>query len=356
MPCYTIHDIEQIGMGDYGDFVNYVFSVGEDGYLRVRTTENRIRKTNIRISNRRKRDVVRSKYELSPEKMFEVIDLFPVKDSSKKTYKANVKKILYYIGDLDVIEDYEKIIDRIIGDKNLPNTTTAQYLSEINSIIKTDPKIRKYYSLNDLKKAMNGYYNSVIEISKGETKEAKKLSPKLSKVKPIYVKKVKEFSEKMKQSENISVGDMLLSLYLLQVPRRLDYLHMWVFDIDVHVIDDPNKNYLVMKPDGWEFVFNKYKTVGKYGQQVIPVSDELRNVLEKMNFKTGDKLYSKTKPTYAKSIKNASKKLFGEMLTVNNIRALHSTVKYGKILDDLIDDANKSGHSINVKLGRYVKH
>jgi hypothetical protein len=78
-----------------------------------------------------------------------------------------------------------------------------------------------------------------------------------------------------KEDYNKLLNYVVLSLYTLHPPRRnVDYSLM---KISNNMIDD-KYNYLDMKKG--EFVFNNYKTQGKYNQVVVPIEDDLMKVIE----------------------------------------------------------------------------
>ena len=80
---------------------------------------------------------------------------------------------------------------------------------------------------------------------------------------------------------------MILGLYYLQPPRRLDYINMIVTD-ELEPADKDH-NYLVVRPKMMKMIFNTYKTSRTYGQQVFKVEKDLREIL-KENVKVGEYL------------------------------------------------------------------
>lgn len=71
---------------------------------------------------------------------------------------------------------------------------------------------------------------------------------------------------------------MVLCLYTQIQPRRnLDYLLMNVVAKNKIGLSK-DKNYLLLKEN--KFVFNRYKTTGHYGQQIIDVPEELRKSID----------------------------------------------------------------------------
>ena len=71
---------------------------------------------------------------------------------------------------------------------------------------------------------------------------------------------------------------MVLGLYYLQPPRRLDYINMVVTDELAPA--DKTRNYLVVRPKMMKMIFNVYKTSHTYGQQVFRVGKDLRDILK----------------------------------------------------------------------------
>jgi hypothetical protein len=67
---------------------------------------------------------------------------------------------------------------------------------------------------------------------------------------------------------------MVLSLYTLHAPRRnIDYSLMKISND----MKDDKLNYLNM--DKKQFIFNNYKTQGKYNSVIVPIEDELMKVI-----------------------------------------------------------------------------
>ena len=71
---------------------------------------------------------------------------------------------------------------------------------------------------------------------------------------------------------------VIISLYVLHPPVRADYAGMKVFIDDSYVPVDSQENYCVLQTNP-RFVFNQYKTSKRYGQTVIPMNDELHDIL-----------------------------------------------------------------------------
>lgn len=69
---------------------------------------------------------------------------------------------------------------------------------------------------------------------------------------------------------------MIIALYVLQPPRRLDYALMKVTN---NIKDVKNKDYNYLLNEN-TFVFNNYKTFKKYGIQVFKINDKLQDIIK----------------------------------------------------------------------------
>jgi len=158
----------------------------------------------------------------------------------------------------------------------------------------------------------------------------------------------------------------LLSLYTLTPPRRnADYSDMFVvgkWNKDM----DTNKNYLDMATK--RFIFNKYKTQKKYGQQVVDLSEN-----EKMWTAIADYLkhtplhkgkitkstefrflcYEDGSPlTSVNAITRILNKCLGKKIGTSMLRHIFLSDKYD--IKDMNDTAEAMGHSVNEAL-KYAK-
>jgi hypothetical protein len=127
--------------------------------------------------------------------------------------------------------------------------------------------------------------------------------------------------------------------------------------------NDNTKNYLVL--DNHKMIFNNYKTMKKYGQQVF-------NFRDNENFRVALDLFLKYHP-----LKNEDKfrmlvKYDGSPITANGIttnlnsalkkgigasmiRHIYLTEKYGDVKDQMERDADKMGHSVEQQKA-YIKN
>ena len=157
---------------------------------------------------------------------------------------------------------------------------------------------------------------------------------------------------------------IILGLYTLQAPRRnIDYLNMFIltnaYNAETHGTE---KNFLDLVNK--TFVLNNYKTAGTYKTQIVPINEELFNII---------KLYIKFRNTKSSNIpflvdyeenpimeSNAlTKKLNaifdGKKIGSSMLRKLYLTNKYSDVMNEMKEDAKDMGTSSSVMQTNYIK-
>ena len=134
---------------------------------------------------------------------------------------------------------------------------------------------------------------------------------------------------------------MVLSLYTLHAPRRnIDYSLMKLSND----MKDDKFNYLNM--DKKQFIFNNYKTNGKYNSVVVPIEDELMKVISLYlsNHPEKSKLKNMTynihflKTFYnediikSQDITRILNKIFGKSVGSSMLRNMYLSNKYSNII------------------------
>jgi hypothetical protein len=160
---------------------------------------------------------------------------------------------------LNIIKDYKP-------------TTQRYYIIAICTVVKNS----KQQNLYDIYFEILSNFNNQLKVrtDKSDSQKENWLSNdninKISdELKSKVVKKVRN-----KEDYNILLNYMVLSLYTLHAPRRnIDYSLM---KISNDMSDDKFK-YLDM--DKHQFIFNNYKTQNKYNSVVVPIENELMQVI-----------------------------------------------------------------------------
>jgi len=155
---------------------------------------------------------------------------------------------------------------------------------------------------------------------------------------------------------------MVLTLYTEMPPRRnLDYQLMYVVN-KANPMTDTGRNYYVF--DDPKFIFNRYKTQYKYGQQSEniadnkPLMDTIKLYLSFHPAMKGKKItkhmvfpflakYSGEPFTAPNSITRILNSVFKKNVGSSLLRHIYLTSKYGSKLDEMKDDAVKMAHSVS---------
>jgi hypothetical protein len=161
---------------------------------------------------------------------------------------------------------------------------------------------------------------------------------------------------------------VVLSLYTDIQPRRnQDYMDMYV--VKKWSDDLPkDRNYLDNSKTPTQFVFNKYKTAKKYGEQKvdIPNTEEapLGSAIQ-MYFKHHPLLNAKTKEakflvahdgsplSSVNAITRVLNKIFGKKIGSSMLRHIYITGKYGDLKSEMAKDADAMGHSVKEQQNVY---
>ena len=264
---------------------------------------------------------------------------------------------------LAFLKNTEEIQKRI--DEYAPSTQGTQYtiISSVLSDYKTKPGYKKAHE----------YYLTRMNESSKEKREREGSGVKSEKQAENWVewKDVQQLLESLQakcgdlailknitpQQFDCSLSYLVLALYTLVQPRRnQDYLDMYVVK-KLPKEASTDKNYLDLQTH--KFVFNKYKTSKKYGQQVIDIPDPLMSVinmylrhhpLRKSNPKATEyKLLVKadgTPLTVVNSITRILNKIFGKNIGSSMLRHIFLTNKYENDTLEREKDSLAMGHSL----------
>jgi hypothetical protein len=226
--------------------------------------------------------------------------------------------------------------------------------------------------------AYETYKKIMTEISQ-QQKEQPKLSAKkeenfLSKeeINDIFqnlLHEVKSFSEyeRLNETEYKKLLSLVvLSLYVLQSPRRSkDYYLMKVIKKEKRLKDSSNDfNYLVLKEK--KFIFNQYKTVKCYEQQVENISQPLFDIIEfYLQHKPKSDFFLvnyKGKEFDVNTITLILNKIFGKNISVSMLRLFNMSGLFSdrlkesdKLMHDIDEEAKRMGTSRDMALNVYIK-
>jgi hypothetical protein len=285
----------------------------------------------------------------------------PISDNSKNLYKRNLEKLNDNkpITDLIYLENIKEVMFKI---KDYKPTTQRTFIISICTVLRNnnDNLYNQYYEI--LSKMNN---NLKVNTSKSDKQKENWMSD--DDVQKIYndlKEKVSKNKSKSKASYEDLLNYMVLSLYVLTAPRRnIDY-SLLRMSSDTH---DTKFNYLDLEQR--EFVFNNYKTQGKYNSVSVPIPDDLMKVivLYLKNHPLKIQLKNKKhnvhflvnyfgvnidKSQQMTKILNA---IFDKKIGSSMLRNMYLTNKYGSLMNELKSDTADMGTSVDVALNNYIK-
>ena len=305
-----------------------------------------------------------------------------ITESTKKQY-ISMLKILNNgkePNNLNYLKSVKKI-NELLADKS--DNTKKSYYAVIVSTLKISDPIDFKTALKTYTKLMNEYNKKSFEEQKKNemTEKQKENWMTMDEIDKVYnklekvVKKFKPMDWNKKKTYRTLLDYTILSLYILNPPRRnMDYCDMNLV-LGESMKDLPNtQNYY--NPNSQEFIFNKYKTVKKFGQQRIKIPIKLRNILEhfilhhpmlckfKNNTDEQNIKEKKSIPLFIQSngnkitsfyITKALNRIFGKKVGVSMLRHIVLSEKFGKILKEQKELAQDMAHSIKMQ-SAYIKY
>lgn len=251
------------------------------------------------------------------------------KDSTKKNYITAL--IYHHIDNIDYVTMLRKELD-------LYNKQIKQL---INKNIKTDTQKKNFIS-----------WNRVIEITNrlrdiGLTK----YHIILSLYTLMYPRRILDYS-RMHYLENISAQSNDIILYL-------DNTKTQIVSSPQSCKGDINKNYFGKYDSMYVFVFNNYKTVNKYGTQILEVDHELSTILVKYiadnNIQSGKNILELTDNQLCLSLNKIFNIYENKDISASMLRHIYLSDNYNTLnIDEKRIIGIKMGHSIEMQ-AEYVK-
>lgn len=289
-----------------------------------------------------------------------------VTETSTKLYLKNVNRLNdgNEIKNFKFLSDIDKIKEKL---NKYRDNTKRSYIISILALLSLDKdKNKKLYELyyNEMKER-NKIYNDRENKNEPTETQAKNwisqdtvkdtLNKAIDKIKDIKISK-----NMSKDDYNNLLDVVVLGLYVYHPPRRnSDYLDMEVVN---KYKDDmsKDKNYLDLSKK--KFIFNKYKSMKKHGQQIEDINNDYLHYLN-MYLKYW-KLKKSTNNSLLKNYEDANfqingityilNKLFGKRVGSSMLRHVFLTDKYGDILKDQKETADAMAHSVSQQK-KYIK-
>ena len=312
-------------------------------------------------------------------------------DSSVALYIRNLEKLNgnKVLNNLNFLKKYPDIMEKLKDYKG--NTQRGFLISIVSSLTcfkgerGIDTLLKRYYkTMIDLNKSLNDTKHS------GEKTEAQSENwEDWGQVKEVFDKlkdaTLSNLSTPITESEYTRLLELVvLSLYVLNPPRRnSDYMNMKVVSAYTPEVAEALSGNNILDWNGKRFIFRNYKTSKKYGDVVVPISDELykiigtyfdkKGVLRRLQpapVKRGKKAQSEAsqgvfvepfltfwddKPFVINSITRILNRIFEKKIGSSMLRHIYTTKKFGKQLEEQKQTALEMGHSVNEMNQTYIK-
>lgn len=150
---------------------------------------------------------------------------------------------------------------------------------------------------------------------------------------------------------------VLLSVYCLIPPRRVkDFALFKIRNIDTS--EESKDNYMIIEKKKPYFVFNSYKNAGKLGAQKVPITTELKKIIDSwVKINPTDWLIVSNKRTKIQlnRINTMLNNIFKRNLAPTLMRHAYLTHHFGNVnLADLEKTADQMGNSSITRILKYV--
>jgi len=292
----------------------------------------------------------------------------PISASSLNLYTKNLIRLNEgkEIKNLKFLKDIPAIIDKI---KDYKPNTRRTYIISIVSLLKQEPKLKKLY---DQYYALLLEYNTSLknntEKSESQTEnwitqeQVLEKQKELENILPQIINKKSITQEQYDKLFNL----LVLSLYTLNVPRRnLDYLKCYL--VSKYTPDNLSvDNYLDLTDKN--FIFKNFKTKKTYKEQVVPIQDNLLNIIKVyLKFHPLKKEFKKKIPipllvdyngnpyNNSNDITRVLNKIFNKKIGSSMLRNIYLTDKYSDQQKELALDVKNMGTSKGTAESNYIK-
>jgi hypothetical protein len=238
-------------------------------------------------------------------------------ETTLKTYNGCIKRLNDIFDDDDYLTDPKIVIDYL--KQNYPNLSSNKtYLSALLWYVKDKSK-----SAYDAYKAEIDKLRPQVALK--ETNQTLTKSQEENYIKWSILKNAGRSALKMYNEGKISLADALVCLlYTEQVPVRADYINM-IFIRDIRKATNKNTNYCLLRVRNPVFIFQEYKTAGKYGRVVIKIKPIVYKLLverhnQMIDEKATNLLFTDDQPNFSRRVKNAFNKVVDKEVSINLIR------------------------------------
>jgi hypothetical protein len=292
--------------------------------------------------------------------------------SSVKAYSKNInmlkKQLAQNANDFKFLEKFA-LVNKLLDGK--AKTTRRNYYNSIIMMLKgsgaDESIIKKYQEVRDmLNEHIEEKYKKNIKSKKEEDNwfewdDLKDLVRKLG----VQVRNIRK-QENLTMRDKLKIQDWILVSLYTTFPLRNDFKDMKIikYKIFKKLPEDEqlSKNWLIIHGQNMKFVINDYKTRKTYGTKVLEIPTDLKrkiNVWLKYNPTEWFLINNKKQPLSSNGITRylsaIFRKFWDKNISTTMIRHVYLSDKYGDVKDEMKQDADMMGHSVNTQ-DKYVKN
>ncbi len=190
--------------------------------------------------------------------------------------------------------------------------------------------------------------------------------------KSVITKLIKKTKEDLKLKPEKQLNQILIFLVNYSLYPFRNELATIKLGMMIDFNEEPEKykegNWLIMspKPFSLKYVFNEYKTAGKYQQRVIDIHNPtIRNLYKKFlktyDIKIGEPVFTlvNNEPmnnlNLTKTLQRYTEKTIGKKISTTILRKIYYGDKYNKEdFEKLKEDAKVAGHSVHTAQNIYI--
>lgn len=190
--------------------------------------------------------------------------------------------------------------------------------------------------------------------------------------KSVITKLIKKTKEDLKLKPDKQLNQILIFLVNYSLYPFRNELATIKLGMIIDFNEEPEKykegNWLIMSPKPYllKYVFNEYKTAGKYEQRVIDIHNpSIRNLYKKFlktyDIKIGEPVFTlvNNEPmnnlNLTKTLQRYTEKTIGKKISTTILRKIYYGSKYSKEdFEKLKEDAKIAGHSVHTAQNIYI--
>lgn len=287
----------------------------------------------------------------------------PISENSEKLYTRNLEKLNDNkpVTELKFLKNIKQVLSKI---QKYKPTTQRSFIIAICTVLKNNDEnlYNQYYEIltkmnNDLK----------VNVEKSD-KQVKNWigDDKISQIYDNLQKLVIGNKSKSRESYELLLNYMILSLYVLIPPRRnIDYTLLVISN------DMTDKKFNYIDLDNRKFIFNNYKTQGTYNSVIVDIPGDLFKVIKMYINRHPHKTKLNNKKHhlhflvnfYGEEIDKSSQmtkllnNIFGGLkIGSSMLRNMYLTNKYSGLMNELKQDVKDMSTSVDVAMTHYIKH